>query len=794
MSNTPSSDLVDLIEKSMQLLGWNRVTSALANHACSPITQEQCQQLKPENDFDSAQNLLEETTEMVALLDSVESFPMDRFEDLGPVFQDVEEQKMIEPKQCLSLIKLLRLCRNLCRENGKKTIYPRLLNWLEKLDPLKEFLDDLVRCIDDEGSIRDNATPELRQALRNAETAKNKLEERLKRLLSSDSIREALQDSYITERDERMVVPVRSEFKSRVDGIVHDSSGTGQTLFIEPSSIVPLNNQLKIARLQVVQEKIKILQMLALQTSQFQEPLERNLETLVALDLIYAKARLAKTMSAVNCPMNRESIVELKEARNPELVLDGETVIPNTIEWDSSVRVVIISGPNTGGKTVTLKTLGLLALMARVGLYLPVKKNSRIPFFSKVYSDIGDDQNIQLKLSTFSGHLKKIVHILNHVETGSLVLLDELGIATDPAEGAALAEAILFDLKKKNVMTLVSTHYFTLKILAQTNEGFLNACTEFDLDTLSPTYRLIFGAPGQSAALDTAERLGLKKSIIDQARSLHQAKENHAEDLLKDLTQQRLELNRDQEKIKSQKENTESLAREQRILTQRLREEEKDFQTNKTKKLQAHVQAGKAEIQKMIQAIKDEKDLPKIRKVEKQIRSMIQAPLSPKVENIDDWSLPAGNLKSGDPVLILNLGALGTLMESPEGKKKLRVQMGNITTVVDVKSLRGNPRQKVKQTENKFSMNIQAESGGGGGSTTSCDLRGMNSEEAEAVMEDFISRAIVRKVQRVLIIHGHGMGTIKTLVRNYLEKAGLCKQFTPGSRHEGGDGVTVIEF
>ena len=223
MSNTPSSDLVDLIEKSMQLLGWNRVTSALANHACSPITQEQCQQLKPENDFDSAQNLLEETTEMVALLDSVESFPMDRFEDLGPVFQDVEEQKMIEPEQCLSLIKLLRLCRSLCRENGKKTISPRLLNWLERLDPLKEFLDDLIRCIDDEGRIRDNATPELRQALRNAETAKNKLEERLKRLLSSDSIREALQDSYITEREERMVVPVRSEFKSRVDGIVHDS-------------------------------------------------------------------------------------------------------------------------------------------------------------------------------------------------------------------------------------------------------------------------------------------------------------------------------------------------------------------------------------------------------------------------------------------------------------------------------------------------------------------------------------------------------------------------------------------
>ena len=776
----------------MDLLGWRRVVTALANHACSPITQDQCRQLKPEIDFDCAQTLLEETAEMVALLGSLDSFPMDRFEDISPIFRDAEEQKMIEPGQCLSLIKLLRLCRNLCRERDKKIAYPHLHAWLERLDPLKEFLDELARCVDDEGNIRENATPELRQAIRNTETAKNKLEERLQRLFKTERIREALQDSYITEREERMVIPVRVEFKSRVDGIVHDSSGTGQTLFIEPTSIVPLNNQLKIARLQVAQEKIKILQSLALQIRQSQEQLERNLETLISLDLIFAKARLGKTMSAVHCPINRDSIMELKEARNPELVLDGETVVPNTIEWNASVRVVIISGPNTGGKTVTLKTLGLLALMARAGLYLPVKKSSMIPFFPKVYSDIGDDQNIQLKLSTFSGHLKKIIHILDHVDAGSLVLLDELGIATDPEEGAALAEAILLDLKSKNVMTLVSTHYFTLKILAQTHAGFLNACTEFDLDTLSPTYRLIFGAPGQSAAINTAERLGLQQSIIDQARNLYQAKENRAENLLEDLTRQRLEFNRDQEEIKQEKEETETLVREQRILTQRLRDEEKDFQKNKTKKLQAEVRAGKAEIRKMIQQIKGEKDLPKIRKVEKQIQSMNQMPLSPKVEDLEEWTLPVENLKTGDPVLILNLGTLGTLLELPEGKKKLRVKMGNITTVVEASALRGNPRQKSKMPEKKFSINIHAESEGG--PVSSCDLRGMNSEEAEAVMEAFISRAIVQKVQRVRIIHGHGMGTIKTLVRNYLEKAGLCKQFTPGSRSEGGDGVTLVEF
>ena len=776
----------------MDLLGWRRVVTALANHACSPITQDQCRQLKPEIDFDCAQTLLEETAEMVALLGSLDSFPMDRFEDISPIFRDAEEQKMIEPGQCLSLIKLLRLCRNLCRERDKKSAYPHLQAWLERLDPLKEFLDELARCVDDEGNIRENATPELRQAIRNTETAKNKLEERLQRLFKTERIREALQDSYITEREERMVIPVRVEFKSRVDGIVHDSSGTGQTLFIEPTSIVPLNNQLKIARLQVAQEKIKILQSLALQIRQSQEQLERNLETLISLDLIFAKARLGKTMSAVHCPINRDSIMELKEARNPELVLDGETVVPNTIEWDDSVKVVIISGPNTGGKTVTLKTLGLLALMVRAGLHLPVKENSRIPFFPKVYSDIGDDQNIQLKLSTFSGHLKKIIHILDHGDAGSLVLLDELGIATDPEEGAALAEAILLDLKSKNVMTLVSTHYFTLKILAQTHAGFLNACTEFDLDTLSPTYRLIFGAPGQSAALDTAERLGLQKSIINQARNLYQAKENRAENLLEDLTRQRLEFHRDQEKIKQQKEETETLAREQRILTQRLRDEEKDFQKNKTKKLQAEIRAGKAEIRKMIQQIKSEKDLPRIRKVEKKLQSMNQIPLSSKVEDLEEWTLPVKNLKTGDLVLILNLGTLATLLEPPEGKKKLRVQMGNITTVVEASALRGNPRKKGRKPEKKFSLNIHTASEGG--LVSSCDLRGMNSEEAEAVMEAFISRAIVQKVQRVLIIHGHGMGTIKTLVRNYLEKAGLCKQFMPGSRHEGGDGVTVVEF
>ena len=420
-----------------------------------------------------------------------------------------------------------------------------------------------------------------------------------------------------------------------------------------------------------------------------------------------------------------------------------------------------------------------------------MKTNSYIPFFPEIYSDIGDDQNIQLKLSTFSGHLEKIIRIIDNASSGSLVLLDELGIATDPNEGAALAESILLELKRKNVMTLVSTHYFSLKILAQTQEGFLNACTEFDLDTISPTYRLIFGAPGQSAALDTAERLGLQRSIIDHARSLYQAKDKRAENLLEDLTRQRLQMHQDQEKIKELKAQVEQFNREQIQITQKLREEEKDFQKNKNKKLQAEIRAGKNEIQKMIQEIKGEKDLPKIRKVEKKIQAIGKSPLTSD-HNLEDWSLTADELKPGDTVLLLNLGATATLLEIAKGKKKVRVQMGNINTTVEASSIRGNPHRKSDpiNINRKVLMNIEDESKGG----SSCDLRGMNSEEAETKMEAFISHAIVSKATRVTIIHGHGMGTIKALVKSYLEKTGLCKQFSPGRREEGGTGVTVVEF
>ena len=793
-SENPDSEKTHLLNKSLAQLGWGLIQKTLADHTVSSVTASRCHSLLPEADFDSAQKSLEETSEMFALLESGDSFPLNAFPDILPLLQDAIEKRILAADQCLQFLKLLRLSRALKNTLGKKDNSPLLQSWSLNLDPLPPLLNEIGKCITDEGEINENATPELKQAMREVASAKQKLEGRIEKLFSSSTIKEALQDSYITEREERLVIPIRAEYRSRVDGIVHDSSGSGQTLFVEPTQIIPLNNQLKINKLKVDQEKFKILQTLAFQILQHAEPLEENLSILTELDLIHAKARLARLMQAKKCPMNIDGTMNLIEARNPELILDKQTVVPNDIFWNASVRAIIISGPNTGGKTVTLKTLGLMSLMVRAGLFLPIREGSTISFSPEVYADIGDDQSIHLNLSTFSGHLQKIILILRHAQPGALILLDELGIATDPFEGAALAEAILIELKRKEVVTLVSTHYLSLKMLAQTQEGFLNACTEFDPDSLSPTYRLIFGIPGHSAALDTAQRLGLPHGIIDNARKIYYAKDNRSENLLQNLTQQKLKLEQDKITTEEKIKNINQLEAEQISLTDKLRSDENEFQRNKTKRLQSYLRDAKHEIRNLLKEIKESKDTPKIRRVEKQIRAMGRVPLSATGKDFSEWDVPPDKLAEGDAVLVENYGTLGVLLETPNGKKKVRVKLGNLTTIVETVQIKGNLRksQTLKKTDQNIEIQVQTEHASK--TQTSCDLRGMNSEEALNAMEQFLSQAIVNKVSHAKIIHGHGMGTIKKLTREFLETTGLCKSFSPGSRGEGGDGITVVEL
>ena len=383
---------------------------------------------------------------------------------------------------------------------------------------------------------------------------------------------------------------------------------------------------MKINRLALDREKKKVLQSLTKQVIDDGENIFSSMEILVELDFIQARARLAKVMQARMCPIESECKLQLNKALNPELILNGQNVVANDIVWDQSVHVIIISGPNTGGKTVTLKTVGLMSLMARSGLFLPVEKGSQIPFYPEVYADIGDDQNIELSLSTFSAHIKKIVHIINHAVSGALILLDELGIATDPHEGASLAEAVLTELNEKRVTTLVSTHYLELKLLAQTRSGFLNACTEFDSKSQTPTYRLVFGVPGHSAAIDIAEQLGLHEKITERARKINKSLDTRADTVLKELTQQQLDLLKERKALQSTNLELENLTRKQRDLTESLQEKEKRFNLEKSKRIQSVVREAKNQVRQMMENIKGGSDISKLRKTERQLSTMGQMP------------------------------------------------------------------------------------------------------------------------------------------------------------------------
>ena len=789
---TPSHSL---LKESLNLLGWNLLRKVLAGYSYSPASQGLLKNLQPENDYHSAKAALEETEEMTTILESGSSFPMESFEDIESILEESGRSGILELKQLLNVSRFLKLAQSIRNFFQKCHDSPRLKNLAARIDALAPLRDEYSRCINNEGEIRENATPELKQAVCSVRSAREELEKEIEKLMSNPSVREGLQDAYFTEREGRFVLPVKAEHQSKVEGFVHDTSGSGSTLFIEPSKIVPLNNQLKINRIRADREKVRIRRQLVESLNKHQVEVRIDLEVLVTFDLIHSRASLGKAMNANRFIFVSENRVNLKQARNPELILNGSNVVPNDIFWPSGTDAVIISGPNTGGKTITLKTVGLMALMARAGLLLPADEQSEIGFFPEIYADIGDDQNIQRSLSTFSGHLDKVIHMLNNAKPGSLVLLDELGIATDPAQGSSLAEAILLEFQSKGMTTLVSTHYLSLKVLAQVQEGFLNACMEFDESTRTPTYRLTFGTPGASAAIETARRLGLDPAIIQKAHEIYKRQDTRAESILQSLNQQKLELARERDLLENNKIQIDRLKAEQEAITVELREDKRSFRKEKARKLQTAIRETRSQIRSMINKIKGTSDLEKIRKTEKKINAIGQALHTEDAPDLSEWDLSPEKLKEGDVVVVDGYTAKGRLLENPKGKKKVRVKLGNLETRLEIKRLKGSSRlPKVPVVRNAERPSITLESSFEPKPQFSCDLRGMRLEEAKKVLEAFIDKALINKMGKVKIIHGHGTGTVKSFVRDYLESCSIGKSFASGRREEGGDGVTIIEL
>ena len=789
-----------LLTKARQVLEWDAVLEALAGRTVSALGAERSRSLPLAETVEEASTSLRETAEMVALEASGEGLPLTTFPDLRLVVERAAKGALLLAVDCRDLTIVLGLVSDILRYlQRRRDEAPTLSAVAADLDDLPDLKRAIDRCVDHEGNIRESATPELRDLLHHANALKQKIRAKLESMLGSPRFADLLQEQYFAQRENRYVLPIKTERKNEVPGIVHDMSASGATVFIEPRELVDLNNQIKEADLAVDREVHRILQDLSQQVAAHADALRTGLEVLGRLDCLRAKASLARLLKASDPLVNAEGRIRLKEARHPLLVLSRlqgqEPVVPNDLDLCDPVRVLIISGPNTGGKTVTLKIVGLFALMVRAGLQLPCAPGSDMAFFSEVYADIGDAQDLTKDLSSFSAHMTDMITLLREAGPRALVLLDEPVTSTDPAEGAALAHALLVHLAERGFTVVATTHYNALKALAQSHPGFANASVEFNIATLAPTYRLILGMPGGSSAIDIAGRLGMDEVILDESVRLVDARERALERLMEELQETRRKLDEDARRTAELLAEAETAARLQKELAARLAATEQESRKTVQKKITDEILKARSTVQSVIEEIKTDKRLVKAREAKERLAAIEQA-MRASLARSGEYR-PLSALRIGDRVEVVNLGTRGVLLEDPSGKKRVRIRMGEAEVSVAVSDLagladvagetasqgmQGNPTVGARRA-----VPLQVKE-----TNIVVDVRGQTAEEAQEAVVACLDQAALAGVQTVRIIHGHGTGRLKQALRDYLKTSPYVASFRPGERAEGGDGVTVV--
>jgi DNA mismatch repair protein MutS2 len=788
-----------LLAKARHVLEWDALLEVLAGLAVSTLGAERCRSLKPAETLEEAQARLRETAEMVALESSGVGVPIARFPDLRQIVARAAKGAPLQAVDCRDLSVVLGLVSDILRFLDKRREEVPALSaiaaGLDGLAPLRLAID---RCVDHEGNIRESATPDLRALTHHANALKQKIRTRLEAILGSRRYADLLQEPYFAQRENRYVVPVKAERKGEVPGIVHDVSASGATVFIEPRELVDLNNQIKEADLAVEREVRRILQGLTDQAAIHHHALADDLELLGRLDCLRAKASLARLLGASNPEVNAEGRVRLRQARHPLLVLrqhqDGKSrVVPNDIELGEAVRVLVVSGPNAGGKTVTLKIVGLFALMAGAGIQIPCAAGSEMAVFPEVYADIGDAQDLAKDLSSFSAHMTDMIALLREATPGSLVLLDEPVTSTDPAEGAALAEALLVHLADRGFTVVATTHYNPLKALAQSRPGFANASVEFNAVTLSPTYRLILGTPGGSSAIDIAGRLGMEEAILDDAVRLVGRTERAIELLMEELQEKRRVLDEDARRIAERRAEAEAAARVQKELAERLAEAEKETRRTVRKKISNDLLRARAEVQSVVEELKTDRRLGKAREAKERLQAIEQA-MRARLAPIGEHR-PVEGLQVGDRVEIIGLGTVGVLLDTPLGKKRVRIRAGEAEMSVEVSRLAGLADSIEEAAAGARRGKAGSESVDSAPTfPTVLDVRGKTADEALDVLVGCLDHAALAGTTQVRVIHGHGTGRLKQVLREYLKDSPYVAAFRPGERAEGGDGVTVVSL
>ena len=788
-------------QKVLQKLEYDKIIEMLAEKADSEPGKKLCRQMRPSVCLEEIRQWQTQTGDALNRLFKTGSTSFGSNSDLGFTI------KSLEIGGTLSILELMKLAAMLDNVSRIKTYGKKdredapddsLTELFEQLTPLTHVANEIGRCILSEEEIADDASPRLKSIRRSMIQTNEKVRSQLNSMLTG-SYRTYLQDAVITMRDNRYCIPIKAEYKGQVNGMIHDQSATGSTYFIEPAAVVELNNRLRELELEEREEIHIIFTTLSSMAGEYTKELAVNQKLMTELDFIFARAELAMEMNGTAPVFNEDHYINIRKGRHP--LLHKKKVVPIDIHLGKDFDLLIITGPNTGGKTVSLKTVGLFTLMGQSGLHIPALDRSELSVFREVYADIGDEQSIEQSLSTFSSHMKSIVHILQHADADSLCLFDELGAGTDPTEGAALAIAILNYLHDRGIRTMATTHYSELKIYALSTSFVENACCEFSVETLQPTYRLLIGIPGKSNAFAISSKLGLSEEIINAAREQIGKEDKTFEDIIADLEQSRVTIEREQQEIRQHKERI-------RILQEQLQQKNEKIDQAKDRILREANEKAK-EILQEAKEVADEtiRDFNRldagadIRELERK-RQRVRDKISEKNEKLsvggrkepEKKGLDPKKLKKGDMVKIVSMGLKGTVSTLPDAKGALFVQCGIIRTQTNVKDL-------VLVNENNTSAPALQRSGAGKmkmskslSVSTEINLLGKTVDEALPALDKYLDDAYLAHLPSVRVVHGKGTGALRSAVHNHLKRLKYVKDFRLGEYGEGDAGVTIVTF
>ena len=790
-------------EKVLQTLEYNKIIDQLVSFASSPSGREFCQNLKPQTDRDWIEASQKETSDALTHILTKGELSFYGIQDIRPSLKRLEIGSSLGSHELLDIAKLLSAAasvknyfRQALREDDSTG--DSLDERYQLIEPLSPLMQEIRRCIPEHDVIADDASTGLAQVRRQLKLTNDRIHEQLNSILSS-SARSMLQDSIITMRNGRYCLPVKAEYRSSFRGMLHDQSATGSTLFIEPAAVVKLNNDIRQLELQEQEEIDKILADLSNLAADQSFFLAQDYRVLCELDFIFARAMLSKKMRGTRPLFPAGGYIEIKKGRHP--LIDEKKVVPIDIHIGKDFSLLVVTGPNTGGKTVSLKTVGLFCLMGQAGLHIPAFDNSCLKIFDEIYADIGDEQSIEQSLSTFSSHMVNTVSILEKADSNSLVLFDELGAGTDPTEGAALVTAILANLHERGCLVMATTHYSELKLYALQTPDVQNACCEFDVSTLQPTYRLLIGIPGKSNAFAISGKLGLSPEIIEDAKERVSSDAQNFEDVLSDLEASRIKLEQEHKTISENRKEISLLKKELREKTEKLEQSREKILQNANQEASRILAEAKNvaddTIRKYTKWAKSDRHIQEMEKERAELRNRMnkhQNQSGSKPQKRKKKSLKTSDLMIGSNVHILTLNADGTVSTLPNEKGDLFVQAGLLRTQVNIKDLELLPEEKPKQTEKRHSGSGKIRIDKAASVHQEVNLIGMTVDEAMPVLNKYLDDAYLAHMTQVTVIHGRGTGALRKAVHQQLARLKYVKSYRLGEFGEGDMGVTIVTF